>query len=120
MPKASEDLIIVMKMYDLVKWTCERVAKFPRVYRFGVGERLEARTWGILETLIRSRYTSDRLGLLNEANMGLELLRFHFRLARDLRCLSLESYGYASRAVDEVGRMVGGWIKQTSSVRKQT
>ena len=41
----------------------------------------------------------------------LEILRFQMRLAKDLQCLKVESYGFAAKAIDEIGRLVGGWLK---------
>ena len=43
--------------------------------------------------------------------MGLEKLRFLFRLAHDLRHIDDRKYEHAARTIDDVGRMVGGWIK---------
>ena len=67
----------------------------------------------IFETLIRAKYRRDRLELLREANVGLEMLRFQFRMAMDLHCLPPNSYAHAVRAANEVGRLVGGWIKSS-------
>ena len=41
----------------------------------------------------------------------LEILRFQMRLAKDLQCLKVESYGFAAKAIDEIGKLVGGWLK---------
>jgi hypothetical protein len=40
----------------------------------------------------------------------LERLWFQFRLAGDLQCLSLQSAGHAAEQLNEIGRMVGGWL----------
>ena len=58
--------------------------------------------------------TRDRLTLLQQANLDLELLRFQFRAVKDLKCLSIDSYGSASRFVNEIGKLVGGWLRQVS------
>ncbi len=34
----------------------------------------------------------------------LEILRFQMRLAKDLQCLKVESYGFAAKAIDEIGK----------------
>jgi len=34
------ELIVIVKMYDLIKWSCEHTSKFPRNYRFVLGERI--------------------------------------------------------------------------------
>jgi hypothetical protein len=49
--------------------------------------------------------------LLNEANLKLEILRFQIRLAKDLKCLQVKSYAFAAKQLDEIGRLVGGWLK---------
>jgi hypothetical protein len=51
--------------------------------------------------------------LLEKANLMLEILRFHMRLAKDLQCLKVESYGFAAKAMDEIGKLVGGWLKSS-------
>ena len=65
-----------------------------------------------LETLIAAKYTRQRSELLEKANLGLEILRFQLRLAKDLQCLRTKSYGFAAKAIDEIGRLVGGWIRR--------
>ena len=50
---------------------------------------------------------------MEQANLTLEILRFQIRLAKDLQCLKIESYGFSAKAIDEIGRLVGGWIKSS-------
>ena len=61
--------------------------------------------------MIQAKYTKQRQPLLEKANLILEILRFQMRLAKDLQCLKVESYGFAAKAIDEIGKLVGGWIK---------
>jgi hypothetical protein len=35
------------------------------------------------------------------------------RLAKDLPCLKVDSYGFAAKAIDEIGKLVGGWLKSS-------
>ena len=65
----------------------------------------------VLERLIEATYSRQRAGMLDAANLAIEKLRFLFRLASDLRYLDLKRYEHAARGLDEIGRMVGGWIK---------
>jgi hypothetical protein len=32
------------------------------------------------------------------------------RLAKDPACLEVSSYGFAAKAIDEIRRLVGGWL----------
>ena len=79
-----------------------------------LGERIERNLYEFLETLIRAKYSRQRLPLLEQANLMLEILRFQIRLAKDLQCLKVESYGFAAKAIDEIGKLVGGWLKSSA------
>ncbi len=111
MPR-DEELPIIRAFYDFMLWMIPKIGKFPRDQRFVLGERMERQLHGILENLIRARYTSARRTILEEVNLDLEILRFQIRLAKDLRCLPIQGYGLAAGHITEIGRQVGGWLRQ--------
>jgi hypothetical protein len=107
----NQELIVITKTYDLILWTYNHTGRFPRNHRFVLGERIERNVYNLLETLIRAKYTKNRQRLLEDANLMLEILRFQMRLVKDLQCLKVESYGFAAKSIDEIGRLVGGWLR---------
>jgi len=108
----SDEPAVVQKAYDLVLWAVPAIAKFPRSYRFVLGERMENALYDVLEGLIEARYDRGRRPeLLARVNVWLEKLRFQSRLARDLNVLGIKQYEHFARLADEVGRQVGGWAK---------
>src|SRR6201988_293679 len=109
--REHEELVVITKAYDLILWSCHHTGKFPRNHRFVLGERIERNLYDLLELLIRSKYTRNRQEILRQANLLLEILRFQMRLAKDLQCLKVDSYGFAARAIDEIGNLVGGWLR---------
>src|SRR5262249_59925276 len=109
---SETELSVIRKTYDLVKWSCEHTSRFPRNHRFVLGERMERRLYALLETLIAARYSRDRHDLLRQANLSLEVLRFPMWPAKDLQCLRCNNYEFASKALLEIGREVGGRIRQ--------
>ena len=109
--KKDQELIVITKTYDLILWSCNHTSKFPRNHRFVLGERIERNLYGLLETLIAAKYTKNRQRLLEDANLSLEVLRFQMRLAKDLQCLKVESYAFAAKSIDEIGRLIGGWLR---------
>jgi hypothetical protein len=111
--KERPELTVITKAYDLVLWSCQHIARFPRSHLFVLGERIEGNLYDLLEALIQARYTCERQALLTRANLTLEVLRFQVRLAKDLQCLRVNSYGFAARALDEIGKLVGGWLKSS-------
>jgi len=108
----THEMVVITKAYDLILWSCEHTGKFPRSHRFVLGERIERNLYDLLETLIEAKYTRENADLLRRANLRLEILRFQMRLAKDLNCLKLNSYAFAAKAIDEIGRMVGAWIRR--------
>jgi hypothetical protein len=113
--QASDELLVIDRTYELVFWSCRHIAVFPRSHRFTLGERMERRLYDLLELLLKAKYSGQKAGLLRQANMELELLRFQLRLAKDLECLTLKRYEHGARAVNEIGRMVGAWLKQSGA-----
>ena len=108
---------MITKTYDLILWSCHHTSKFPRNHRFVLGERIERSLYSVLETLIAAKYTKNRQRLLEDANLTLEILRFQMRLAKDLQCVKVESYAFAAKSIDEIGRLVGGWLRSKSEER---
>jgi hypothetical protein len=92
-------------------WLIPTVEKFPRSQKFLLDDRMQSAALDILEGLVEATYTRNRLPVLRAVNLKLELLRFSFRLATDLKFLDLRRYEPAARAIDEIGRLVGGWLK---------
>ena len=107
----GQELLVITKTYDFILWSCHHTSRFPRNHRFVLGERIERNLYDLLETLIKARYTRQRQALLEQANLSLEILRFQLRLAKDLQCLKTNSYAFAAQAIDEIGKLVGGWLK---------
>jgi len=65
-----------------------------------LGERIERNLYDLLETLIQARYTRDRQGLLRQANLTLEVLRFHQGAkSRSPPCVAPSSDGPAEGSV---------------------
>jgi 23S rRNA-intervening sequence protein len=100
---------------QFILWLVPTVEKFPRSQKFLLGDRIQSTALDVMEALIEATYTRDRRGHLARANLGLEKLRFFFRLAVDLRVLDPRRYEHAARTLDDVGRLVGGWAKAHAS-----
>ena len=108
----QSELTAITRCYDLILWLVPALDKFPRARKFSLGDRMEKLALDILELLIEAKYARVKSSMLAEANLKLEKLRFLVRLSKDLRCLGVKSYGHAAELIDDLGREVGGWLKQ--------
>ncbi len=97
--------------YQFLLWLIPAVDKFPRSPKFLLGDRIQAAALDVQEALIEATYTRDRREQLARANLGLEKLRFFFRLAVEMHYLDKRRYEHAARSLDETGKLVGGWVK---------
>lgn len=98
-------------MFRFIVWLIPTLEKLPRGQKFLLGDRIQAAALDVFERLIEATYSKARERALSEANLGLEKLRFLFRVCAELHYLDLRRYEYAARSLDEIGRLVGGWIK---------
>lgn len=99
------------KAYQFTLWLVPTVEKFPKSQRFLLGDRIQNTAIDVLEGLIEATYSREVVGILTQVNLRLEKLRFFFRAAKDLQFVDLRRYEFAARAIDDIGRLVGGWIK---------
>ncbi len=97
--------------FQFLQWLVATVEKFPRDQKFLLGDRMQKTGFDVLESLIEATYTRERRSHLARANLGLEKLRFFFRHAVEMRYTDKRRYEHAARALDEIGRLVGGWAK---------
>ena len=107
--------LVVGRAYDFSVWLIQKVEHFPRSYRFSVGDRLVAGVIDLLLRLVDAAYAREKTPILTEVNGMLNRMRYLLRLAKDLKLLTVDSYGYAAERVEEIGRMAGGWRKASSA-----
>jgi hypothetical protein len=115
-----EPVAVLPALYDYLKWLAPKVATFPRVHRFTLGDRLFTALLDVLDALIDAQYLrAVRRQALQRANAALERSRYLLRLAKDCQCLSLREYELACGHTLTVGRMVGGWLRHVGAAAAQ-
>lgn len=113
-----EDLPIIQKSYDLIKWYVPILHRLPRTYRFTLGDRMISGLYGLLEDLVQARYASDKLSRLRAINSSLDILRYQTRLLLDFDLVKTRRYEYASTLINDIGVDLGGWMKQQQGRRR--
>lgn len=112
----AEEMIVFARCYDLLAWLMPKAEKFPRAFRFNVTQRLMDAALDLQEALFKaqSQRGAARLTALRHADAALSRLRLYLRLAHKWRWLSAGQFEHASGIVAEIGRLLGGWLKQTA------
>ena len=107
------DLTIFEKHYELTLWLYPTVSKFPKHQRFVLGQQLHSLCLAVLQDLLCAGQSLDKRPHLEQASVHLDQLRMLVRLAKDLRFISVRQYGFAADKINEVGKMLGGWLRAT-------
>lgn len=109
------DIPIFKKAYDLYKIFYGYRATVTKQDRFTIWQRCENIILDILEgTLLASQtYKAEKLPILEKISLKLNFLRVFLRLMKELKTIDNRKYVALEELVDEIGRMLGGWIKST-------
>lgn len=102
-------------MLEVTLWLFERVNTFPKKQRFVLGQQIENSALHALRLIIEAnnaRSKTATLSKLDALNVELEVLRSLLRVAYELHFIKASSLAFATRQIDEVGRMRGGWAKR--------
>lgn len=116
MPK-PKDLVIFTQTYDLLTWLLPQCERFPKSQRFVVTQRLQSAALDFQEAIFEAnaRGGAQRLAHLQAADAQLNKLRLYLRLSRQWDWLASGQYEHASSMAADIGKLLGGWIKQTRS-----
>ncbi len=111
------DIPIIKKTSDLYKTFHEYRKVIPKQDRFTIYERTERTIIDILEFFLEAGYTkgSVKTSSLDKASVRLNVLRFFIRTLKDTKAIDNKKYIVLQTMIDEIGRMLGGWIRSSSA-----
>jgi len=107
-----ENLKIFQKVFDFTVWMLNHTNKFPKSHRFSLAIRIENLLLEMLEQIIIANRQREKLSFLIKIDEKLSVLRILCRLAYTMKFIAINSYEYACKEIDEIGKMLGAWIKQ--------
>lgn len=107
------DIPIFHKIYDLYKLIYSYHDRVPKSQRYTLWQKCENTALLLMEVLFETNYqkSEDRLCSLYTLSNKLDLLKVLIRLAKETRSIDLKQYLIIQEMIQEIGRMIGGWIK---------
>ncbi|HEY9583447.1 MAG TPA: four helix bundle protein [Candidatus Paceibacterota bacterium] len=72
-----------------------------------------------MELILEAGYTKNisKSAVLEKASVKLNTLRLFIRLMKETRVFDIKKYITLQEKIDEVGRMLGGWIRSINLVQ---
>ena len=107
------EIPIFKKSYDFFREFYVFELDFPKKDHYTIGQRCELYIIDILEGVIAAAQTEKtrKLEILERVSNRLDLLKVFIRLAADLKVLSDKRYIVCQNYLQEIGKMLGGWIR---------
>ena len=106
-----KDIPIFHKTYELMLWVYTVVNKFPKKQRFVLGQEIEKTAIKFLKLIIKANYSREKASLLSEACIEINLFLILIRFSKDLHFLSKRQYEFTASQINEISKMLGGWLK---------
>ena len=109
------DIPIFKRAYDLYKTFYGYRTTVPKQDRYAIWSRCEGVILDVLENILLASHTPkfEKAPMLERASVKLNFLRVFIRLMKETRVLDTKKYLALEETVDEIGRMLGGWIRST-------
>lgn len=115
----KKGLEIKTKIEDMIAYENICLKEFPRHERYAMASEIRTCMYRILGICIEANHKHYKKTTLTELDIELDKLRSYIRLSAspDLKYLSTGKYGRWATKVDEIGRMLGGWIQSQMGLK---
>lgn len=108
------DLLIRQKCEAMIEYGYVALRQFPKAERHVLAAEMRGCMWALLRLIVTCHKRYHKKTTLQELDTELDLLRSQVRMARNLGYLDFKKYETLAKLNDEIGRMVGGWVKSIS------
>ena len=111
------DLLARKKFEDFLVELIERVNKFPKSQKFGLGDKLLKTAFSVMDEIIVIQLSdkSRRQALISPFNYHLEQLRQYLKIAWRKEYISHRNFMALDLKTDEVGRMVWSLCRKSEN-----
>lgn len=118
---AEAEIPIFKKLYELFRLIYSYRTSVPKADRYSLWQKVENSCLDLLELILSASQQSKeaKLSNLQTASVKLNCLRVLIRLAKDTRAIDNKKYLALQELLDEIGRMLGGWLRSTKPAPPQ-
>ena len=112
-PKSQFSLSLIQKLVQAYKLWHGFLPDLQKDSRYTIGAKIDSLFLETIELIIKASYSDkvEKLIFLKSASVKLDLLKFFLQIAWEIKSLDNKKYILLSERLDEIGKMLGGWIK---------
>jgi len=106
-----EELKIGQKIYDMILYGYTAFRQFPKSERYTLVADIKRSMYIMLRLVISANKKYYKKTTIQDLDIELDILRSYVRISHDLGFLPFNKYENLAKQLNEIGRMIGGWIK---------
>ena len=116
----NDEYLMLQKITDMMEYAYVALRQFPKSERYAMATDMKRCMDEILRLAIRARKRYYKKTTLEDMDIEIANLRVLIRLAYRLRFIDMQKYEVWSGKVDEIGKMLGGWLKTVRQSKPST
>jgi hypothetical protein len=105
------ELIIRQKCEDMIAYGYQALNQFPKSEKYTLAADIKQSMFRLLELIIICNKKYYKKTTMQELDVELDILRSYVRIAMTLKFLPFKKYEIWSAQLNEIGRLLGGWLK---------
>ena len=107
-------LPIIQKLTATYTLWHEFLPHFPKNSRYTLAEKIDLLFIEVIELAFLASYfyKAQKIPYVQKAVMKLDLLKFFLQIAWEIKALDNKKFILLSEKLNEVGKMLGGWLRQ--------
>ncbi len=112
-PPPPSEIPLVQKLYNFYLLFHDYLKRFPKYERHTLGQTSQSTALNLLKTMIScgTLNPESRKQKLSSASNELDFLRLLIRLSFEVKAINQKGYIKLQECLDEIGRMIGGWLR---------
>ena len=114
-PKKTESkLLIYQKYVDLIEYGYKLLIKYPKYEKYTLVSEVKRNMYQSLKYILYANKIANkhnRLDILNRLDAEIAMQSFLVRFSYKNRYINTSNYYEWSKRLEEIGKILGGWIK---------
>ena len=108
---------IIIKLIDVYKLWHEFLPNMAKSSRYTLGQKIDDLFIEATELIFLASHAAkdQKSPYLQKASAKLDLLKLFLQISWEIKAIDNRKYVMLSEPLEEVGKMLGGWLRQTTS-----
>lgn len=112
--QTESNLLIYQKYTDVIEYGYNLLKKYPKTEKYGLNSEIRKSMFQTIRLILYANKISNKynkLDTINKIDAEIASQKFFVRFSYKSKYISHNNYYEWSKRLDEIGKILGGWIK---------